>query len=243
MLWRSKSCLSNCSENNTFAIESSKTCVDVCPEAYSYKDGNECVSDCSIHRKVLAPNKTCINECNYTNSNYPYEYKGKCVGSCPIEAQYTIGEEYKCVNSCSINYPFVSGKKCVHNCIDEQSNIYQLEDEYQCVSLCNTNEYPYILKIDDLHISQCVAKCEAPFPYIDETGKKCVNKCENNDVVLPPLYQCYSNCNADYKYKLNGECTNQCDEEHPYHYKNECVEDCKSHRYWIYKSTECVPQC
>ena len=69
-----------------------------------------------IRKKINTENNICVNNCHETN--YKYEYDGKCYFICPQGTKIVKSYEFLCENICPQEFPFlmIDEQKCVSNC-------------------------------------------------------------------------------------------------------------------------------
>ena len=154
-----KRCYSQCPKD-TYKIEASKSCTEICPDDYSYYNthSKECVNACPSDFYVY--NKHCyIDKCPagtftlgytcYDSCLSPYlYYLDTCVTSCPSG---TVQYENYCYSSCPEGKFLISALSL-------------------CVEQCDTEPYIIYNKLNDNNL-QCVTSDGCPEKYIPKNGE------------------------------------------------------------------------
>lgn len=203
-------------------------------DGYLYIKGDICLKECSGFKvKSSADSQTsplgiCYDDLNSCiTSGYPYYNieKKECWVSCPGFINFNINTNQQisndnsisnCVDSCTGNFPRISGNYCKAKCI---------KNEYYDSSLnlneCKNDCGDKYIKIDNNGEYICVeiADCPDSKYYINDSGKR----------------QCMpeGGCQSEYKYFIEGD--NQCYKECPqkadgkyyfYNDNNKCISSC-----------------
>ena len=212
-----KKCIENCVD----FITEEKKCVKNCgTNIYYYESENKkyCTTNCYNSFQFIGEDgKKCVNSC----PNYISQDLKKCVSNCGEKYYYEIDGIKYCIDECKNDFPFIDeeGKKCVDNCPN-----YINKELTNCVNDCRVNEYYNIID----NKKYCVEKCENPFPFIDEDGKKCVNNCEH--YINKELTNCVNDCEVDEFYNvIDG--------------KKHCVEECDNSQFIDEDGKTCVNDC
>ena len=161
----------------------------------------------------------------------------------------------------------VDNNQCRESCPEETN----YGEDKICVKGCKNNN-DIINKKDNSCVNKCDLDSTHKFLYIDETEKKCLQKCEDgntNDLVQNKYsiydYKCVATCTEPFNYVINNQiCSNSCeegqfanlntDQEYEckdscnkglFYYENEniCYEGCKSGDYIIQYKNICVKSC
>ena len=167
-------CSEFCSLQYKLYIKPDMKCLNICPENYDYKNGDECVTICN------APN-------SFSND-------GICVDSCPEGKNYYINSadtHKKCLSDCTTTYPYYI-EKTIN--INSEDRIH-----YECHEICPN---PKVYIVTNKIAIKCIDKestsngCPTLFPYISENGRECYSECPEEKYYIN--YERYHDYNGDF---------------------------------------------
>ena len=256
-----KSCIKNCSFDDTFKLSHKYICVEQCPEKTKLSFDNIC-EDILICEKYYNYDQTeCLEE--IPKGFYLNDTQKKTIDKCDIKCSKCNMESTK-LNLCiscnnSLNY------------YQKENDILNKDNYINCY---NTNIEGFYLDINNKIYKQCFEKCKDCndkgtitehkctecfqgftlnktncyeicqfFYYFDSNGiYHCTeeNKCPNNYYFIPEKNECIINCENDdiYKYEHQGLCLNypyipKCDNSSMFINKvsGTCVESCEAYEF------------
>jgi len=140
-----------------------------------FKFINNCSDICfSKTRKIIPELSICVEDCNYENSEYKYEYNQKCYNGCPEGTTSSSSNQFLCIES-DCEYYNIDKSECFDK-IPEGYYIYNNEEKIidKCHENCKT-----CYKKDDENNNNCITCKE---DYFFEDGN-CVNTCKYNSYI------------------------------------------------------------
>jgi len=172
--------------------------------------------------KIIKENGLCINSCNETE--YKYEYNGKCYKNCANGYYIDINNIPKC--KCELEKCLTCTLGALNNklCTECNNDYYQIENDISNIGEyinCYKNPDGYYLDKNDSVYKKCYYKCETCEIKGDDITQNCL-KC-NKDFPIGNsfinYFNCFENCSFYYYFDDEGNyfCTNNlsCPEDYP----------------------------
>ena len=183
-------CSNTCFQDNIKIDINNNMCVESCiNNGYQYEYNNICYNEC--------PKGTLINnnKCEDNKCKFNYQNTVECMGTTPQGYYLDIndGRYKKCFKNCKFCYG--PGNETINNCIECISDLRLLNDsiyDTNCYQKCN--HYYYFNQLNEY---KCTEKnfCPTDYNMIIKDKKKCVAKCEDDNI---------------YKYEHNNKCYKEC---------------------------------
>ena len=263
-----KLCVNSCSDSNLsfFYINNILECYIECPNDYKYHiiDNYECIQNCPSDYYTVEGEKLCVNSCSESKSNYYVNGILQCYEECPSNSGFHIINNYRCIESCPLNYYVIEEEKlCTKNCYESDFKYYingilkcyiecpddykyHIKDNYECIQNCPSNYY--VVEEEKLCVNSCL---DSNYKYHIDESFNCLLSCPSNYFIIYDLNICVEECGkVNYEsYNLtipNSKfCYNQCPTNYPYHIKNknECIQNCPSNFFIDEDEKLCLDTC
>ena len=194
-------CLDTCSDY-TYANSSNNLCVVSCAPFYADDSTKTCVEICPNGTTASNTSYKCQQFCDYGQ----YSLDKVCLSGCPADL-FADNLTRKCLSGCPyspLTYADSTNRTCVLNC---SAGLYAYLGNYTCVSACPPGlfkELTLLLCLDqcledyfsDNVTKSCIPSCNqtSARPFADPTTRACVATCPS----LPDLFgyvgQCLTQC-------------------------------------------------
>ena len=234
-------CISECSAEKKITVkDNEKICSNSCDiegYPYSYKDSQNCLSNCNPGDYVIQGTSTCVQSCTADGqgNKYYFEYDSS------LEEKAGSPKQNTCVSDCSTtNKPFTrKNDHCDTSCdTNPLGDYFTLPNSKNCLSKTDCNS-------KKINKNICIESCSSDS----------VNKYEgDNDICIPDCY--YSNskiylynslCQDSYlDYILEKNVLKEACQSTYYYSDNQCVIQCpKGNNFFLSGATkiECLDNC